>query len=762
MLRVASSRSGKYTIKVRLPEFLCIYSFQRNIIVNFTGEEFAKLDKVIVNQMYGGGKASVQSSIIYQHACVLWPDATPDDVTMRTLGAWAISQYRCNGSWINFFQEYARYMSSCPCFSFMSKQVRLDFTKRDKSAPEETGVLTPSTNNPTRPTGEPPRNKLGYVQPGHGSDDVHPLGGAGVDDSEIRAMRQDRIVENVAGIGVVGQSMDPTTSKQIVGVVALPVTEPPNVYAREANNVDSAIHNRITMQQRPFTANAEDKELLGRMVHEAIGNDPRRSLFSAKRVGAWWEQRVFNDLKSGKWTDDRLSRAIEGLCRRIDPGFRLKCDIKLEPMQEGKAPRMLIADQDEGQILSLLTICCIEDLIKKHFPNKTIKGRSKRDAMEVISKELRVPNTAYERTNQKCNSKAPPGLGPQATVFEGDGKAWDTTCSAELRAHVENPVIYHVAAVLKTLMVQPDSWVDAHSDISGFTKLTMLFSRNDEFKKYIIDAIRRSGHRGTSCLNWWVNYVCWHCAIFEKPETFLDPTARYGRDHTGVYRWLASGFEGDDSALTTTPKIEKGGALHVSILQRWERLGFNMEIFICDKYAKFTGYYMALDANGPTGVLMPEVDKCFSRAGVSTSPTMVECFKRGDRAGCMAISKSSALAKAYEYAGCSPTVSSKFLRFYDTLPGKARVDRELQMRTCGGDAVFSEPDVVAQIHYRNGVAMNFDGGELARFKAVGFDCTDEELTNFSLRIWDYDVLKDWEGFRASLPETWRVARPASH
>jgi hypothetical protein len=38
---------------------------------------------------------------------------------------------------------------------------------------------------------------------------------------------------------------------------------------------------------------------------------------------------------------------------------------------------------------------------------------------------------------------------------------------------------------------------------------------------------------------------------------------------------------------------------------------------------------------------------------------------------------------------------------------------------------------------------------------VGFKCTEEELSQFSLRMWDYDLLYDWEGFRASLPQTWR-------
>jgi len=99
----------------------------------------------------------------------------------------------------------------------------------------------------------------------------------------------------------------------------------------------------------------------------------------------------------------------------------LSCDVKLEPMPEGKAPRMLIADGDEGQVLALLTICCIEDLIKKHMPKKTIKGLGKRKAMERIAAELRVPNAAYSKTSKgpaQSTERSGQNGAPGASVFE--------------------------------------------------------------------------------------------------------------------------------------------------------------------------------------------------------------------------------------------------------------------------------------------------------------------------------------------------------
>lgn len=828
--------------------FMCPETSGETLEVNFTGEEFAKLDKVIMNQIYAESKSKVQSAIVFQHATVIWPSHTPDDVTMRTLGSWAITEYRCNGTWMKNFSKCFSYLPCCA-----QKQVRLCLKQgtgsatpsKDDDPPKavwlgptpkpappvdlssDTGVPvdkryvrtqdvsqierhahkccecgctyehghpgghgkhgqclgncpeptcprhdpgtdyagaqklqpTPPNEEPKTTESKPPRNDLGYIEPGHGNEDLHPLGGTSAEDTEIRAERQDRIVENVAGVGVVGQSTNSSNTKQIVGVVSLPVTDTPNVYAREAANVQSAIDNRITKKQRPFTANKEDKALLGRLVYAAIGDHPRRSLFSARRVTAWWETHLFADLKSGKWTEDRLSRTIENLCGRIEPGFKLACDVKLEPMPEGKAPRMLIADGDEGQVLALLTVCCIEDSIKKHLPKKTIKGLGKRAAMERVAAELRAPKAAYSNTKTQstqrtgCSKMLKPGV----SIFEGDGSAWDTTCSIQLRDCVENPVILHVGSILKVFMAQPMSWIQAHDDVSVLDKLTITFKKNGEFRKHIIDAIRRSGHRGTSCLNWWVNFTCWHCAIFEEPEKFLDPDVRYGRDHAGTYRWIASAFEGDDSILSTTPRIEEKDELYVSLMQRWERFGFNMKIFIRAKRALFTGYHMALDNDGPTGVLMPEVDRCFARAGISCSPSMIEYFKKEDRAGCQSVSRAAALSRAHEFAGCAPTISTKYLRYYESLAVKTNVDRDLQMRTCGGDVEFSEPDIVAEINLKNGAAMTFDSAERDRLAAVGFECTEEELSRFSLRVWDYDVLKDWEGFRESLPKSWRMA-----
>jgi hypothetical protein len=40
-------------------------------------------------------------------------------------------------------------------------------------------------------------------------------------------------------------------------------------------------------------------------------------------------------------------------------------------------------------------------------------------------------------------------------------------------------------------------------------------------------------------------------------------------------------------------------------------------------------------------------------------------------------------------------------------------------------------------------------------KSTGFWASDDEKNRFIDYTWDYDQLADWQGFRDSLPESWR-------
>jgi hypothetical protein len=584
------------------------------------------------------------------------------------------------------------------------------------------------------------KNSLGYQKPGIEYVNTHPGGGKDDEDSEIRATVQGRIIRKDCGVGVVGQSVDDLGKKQIVGVLSQPISVEPNVYAQELNNAIKAIEERINKKQRPYAGTKADELKIKRMVSQSIIGK-RNAPFSAKKILDLIHELVYENVKSKKWTENRVNDAIESLCREIDPQFKLKAAVKLEPMPEEKAPRLLIADEDRGQVMALMTIYCIETLIKRHFPEKGIKGLPKKEAIKRVMKACRVPRKAAKK---------------MVTIFEGDGSAWDTTCSASVRDLVENPVINHVAKFVNAFMyATPASWAEAHESICSVEKLDLSYAKNKEYQRITIDAIRRSGHRGTSTLNWWVNFVCWHCAIFEDPELFLDPTHRYGKDVTGVSRWLNSAFEGDDSFLVTSPAIEPGKQLHSQILQFWERIGFNMKIEIRKDRALFVGYYIGLDDCGPLfdekkneWMMVPEIDRCFQRAGTSCSASTIEAFKAGDREKCVRLAGSAAMSRAFEYAGLAPTISNKFLQY--AVDCDFELTHDLRMRT--HEEFDDKSELIDHIRSLNGTCQIED----KILTSTGFWASDAEKNRFVDWLWDYDQLFDWDGFRTSLPASWRA------
>jgi len=715
--------------------------------VTFTESEFALLDKVVTNQKVAESKAKVFRPITYQRAVQTWASGSADHVAMRMLGPWAIAAWSaqqqhkftvnntCWGAIYNLKRKYRVQLlparsgpysgttapGSASSPSGGDDKPADDGKKKDDDDDQQVSGDAPAGDGGDAPP-KPVKNKLGYQREGTEYVNTHPCGGNDEADSAIRAEVQGRILVTDAGIGVVGQCEE-----------------------------------RMEKKARPFTATEADKVKLGRFVSAAISNT-KNAPFSSKKIFDCIHEMTYARCKSRKWGDMRMDHAIEALCQRVDPSFRLKASVKPEPMAEEKAPRLLIADQDEGQIMALLTIFIIEYLIKKHFPKKGIKGLAKKDALKRVCEECGVPKKIAKKL---------------ITAFEGDGTAWDTTCSIEIRDLVENPVIKHVAKHVNAFLhSSPESWADQHVKVCCDKTLTLTFTKNKERMKFIIKAIRRSGHRGTSPLNWWMNFTGWHCAVFEHPEEFLNPDVKWGVDVIGIKRWLASAFEGDDSFLTTAPAVTP--ELDVAILQFWERIGFNMKIQKRDKHALFVGYRIALDENGPKKdahgnfVFCPEVDRCMCRAGTSTSASSVQAFMAGDKEKLKKLSGTAAMSRAYEYAGLVPTISEKYLEYALEL-GFEVSDHDLRMRVSGNpDAycrssfdraspagfwgeVIEEGELVDSIRALNGICSNQE--EI--LKSTGFEVTTEELNKFRDFNWTYDTLADWQGFRESLPATWR-------
>jgi hypothetical protein len=585
------------------------------------------------------------------------------------------------------------------------------------------------------------QNALSVGMPKHG--------GFTPDDADIIASEDNRIVEKDGVKMIVGQdyfgnnsagsSGDPDT-KQIVGVLTAPVPKVPNVYSKTSRNANAAKIKRMDEKQQPYNGTPADHLKISKLVFAACGTRKDRAIFSEARIQRWAHEFFhLEELKSKKWSMERLEASMNKVLSQAYPEFMhngtLKCSVKLEQMQEGKPPRLIIMDGDDGQLMALIVVKCFEDLLFEWMEEKSTKHIGKRSGVNRLVKNL---------TKKK------------AKLVEGDGSSWDTTCSTSVRSRDEDPILRHIMEVLIPFGVVPQQWHEEHLTCNEKTKLKLFFQNKLDRLKMVVDAIRRSGHRGTSCLNWWVNFVNWVCSIFKEPERFLDCKVRWGIDETGKMRWWCGGFEGDDSLCALYPAMEEStdeASIYKVFLGWWKRRGFNMKIVLADGRATFCGYHIACREGEPTGFVCPELPRALVGAGVSCSSTIIEAAKSGNTSLVRDIAAAGALARASEFAGLLPTVSRKFHAYaISTKRSRDVVDREMSMRVSGEEGHnFSELE--ANIESQNLAVTPTQ--ELANLSAVQCAATLRELDIFACQTWEFEQIGDYATHRASLPLTWR-------
>jgi hypothetical protein len=313
----------------------------------------------------------------------------------------------------------------------------------------------------------------------------------------------------------------------------------------------------------------------------------------------------------------------------------------------------------------------------------------------------------------------------------------------------------------------------------------LYFKKFDEVLKKEIPAIRRSGHRGTSVLNWWVNFSMWVCSVFEEPERFLDPNVRVGKDVAGVQRWFFGGFEGDDSGIQTAPRMvflhdEDRAALREGTktcldfadkernvtetvvkaswesLDFWERAGFNMKFVFASKRATMVGMHLELsNENGstePTGFFCPELPRGIAK-NVSCSPAALQAVDAGNLREVKKIAAATNLAKAADYSGILPSVSRKYKEYADRLDQSNYADREMAMHI-EGDEGLTAAVVRDSIDIANSLVTPAD--EQENLRKMSYDVLEGELEKFDCYLWDFSNLDDHAGYCESLPLSWRI------
>lgn len=468
----------------------------------------------------------------------------------------------------------------------------------------------------------------------------------------------DECIHEVDGVRVLrGRNKDGTFG----AIQALQIAEtgiPVNVWADTQDNANLGYQKRVVEKRKPVALSPDDVTKIKKATAFMIGH----VLTPEALTETILEHPVIEEMVSGKWSSTRAANALRDLHAKATPKMSHSVQIKNEalpsPAEGPKAPRLLIADGDAGQVMGLVTIHVLEHAMFKYYRDASIKGRPRDEAIEAM-----------------VNHWRPPHEGQKAVFVEGDGSAWDTTCSAEIRALVENPMIRHVMQFITKLGIAPDDWHEEH--YKDCCKKKMNLRKNARASKLhnaavkAIDAFRRSGHRGTSALNYAENIVLWASALADEPAHFLDMSRHTFRPRFPVdqedKKWTrAAGFEGDDSGIRLDPKFDNERQRR-EVLAFWDRAGFNMKIHVRREgdVAEFVGVHFYCDAQGPTSEWRPDLMRNIASSAWTTSTAAVSLARGGQiqSAAVMArkIAVGSFLCRALGFAGRDDRSAAFFL-----------------------------------------------------------------------------------------------------
>lgn len=263
----------------------------------------------------------------------------------------------------------------------------------------------------------------------------------------------------------------------------------------------------------------------------------------------------------------------------------------------GKPPRMIIADGDVGQMKAFATMYVLEDVVFHEFLRRSIKHTSKEDAINRVVHSL--------------NMKA------EYSVVEADGTAWDTCCSTEIREITENIIVNHLWKILKSLGFTDEGFEADHRATNS--QPTLKVKHRLGVVAHMIKAIKRSGHRGTSILNWIINHVLTLASVSDgKVEKLMAPDGKHFKDINGKARSGVFAHEGDDTIYTIAPPLSDEDVSGIQSF--WKRCGFAMKLFRRSRLAEFTGYKIPIvDGKLKAEHAVPDFLRAFRNGGLTTS-----------------------------------------------------------------------------------------------------------------------------------------------
>lgn len=411
---------------------------------------------------------------------------------------------------------------------------------------------------------------------------------------------------------------------------------PTEVFQGTAKNLKAGLAKRV--KPLPYKAGKEMTRKIDRLVTKMIN-----VVFTADKIRQWRvDNPDFMEMGSKKWSSQRFRNAYEQALADVQFKIEHEMQIKINEAlpANNKAPRPIIQSGDKGQLAMLLPVKCFEALLFQHFKAASIKGMDKHAAMEHFAKHMR-----FEK-------------GVKAHCIEGDGSAWDACCNPTIRAMTENRIMDHIVEVLGSDHEVPIGWMKACMDdmkakiLQCKAKVNgMVVGKLKTKIRVKIEAIRQSGHRGTSAFNWLINYVCWMAVLCKEPEKMVAKhkgqlPSHYESPFDNNKYIIKYKFEGDDSAISSSQDLKP---YQQKIEELWTDMGFRMKLIFGSEKLTFTGFNFLCDEQGPTRTFCPEVPRNIASSSWTTSTLVKQDPSKVHEVGAAAM-----MARAENFAMCGP------------------------------------------------------------------------------------------------------------
>lgn len=720
---------------------LCGSAVPQRVRIVLTEKEMSALDSCL-QRMPQVGKQQIAEASLTAVALQLWPSGSLEDMALRWLAPVLLANhYSRTGESPSLTERMRSFWSRDPI-----AWSRLSYESITASDPPATTSPSPDLP-PTNP--EPPTSGTESLDPRSSATPVDPP------TARLLAMEtNDPItsVENVGAAFITSASPVPLYSGitgvnaaggKEIGVRIGPSTQMPELWARTALTMATTLHERVTKKKTKFRATKQD-----RLEAKWYMDEMLRLVFSQERMEEALLQITYDDsTKPRKWSSQRFEDAFL-IAMNTAAKLEYKITTKIEGLPVGKSARPIIACGDVGQVMMKLVVAIWEICYFEYFHPAHIKHVSKREALARITRYLRSNRTGAV------------GLVGSSIPMEGDGSAWDVTMSLPLRTMFENPVIIHIVQFLRNnpVWTVPHAWLyEFELQIQAKKRKVKFVSVTGAMIHIVIENFRASGDPFTSIGNNQMNRGVWDGCLYGKNASKMLVKDKRGVlactavDRWGEIRWTKKAYEGDDSALNTNAKTPI--TAHEDDILAWMvRHGIRMKLKFPGASMEFCGWYLEVDELGPTGHFIPDVGRALTNSAITVSGEAISGTEETRRQ----IAAASHLARAHDFAGLSPTISTMYTRWSSQHVNNFERITDKELFYWVGYMSEDKHDIgglVDEIGRWNAESSYADPvAELAFLRRFGYKISEEEWMNFITAL--PDVGTPDEEFRRIVPPAW--------